>query len=620
MDDELGKVYDSRLLLRLVRFVVPYRHLLALAAAMLVGISLLELAGPLIVKLAIDHHIAAGDPNGLERLVGLYLLVLLGVFGLRYAQTVTLNLAGQRAMHDLRVALFETLERQSLSFFDRRPAGALITRLTNDVEALNEFLTAGLLSVISDVLLLLGIAGALLLLNWRLALLTFGVLVPLLLIVNALRERMREAFRTIRVHLGRLNAYLAESISGMQVVQLFNNEPRRRAGFLDRNQDYLDANLRSVLFFSLFFPTVTLFSAAAIASVIWHGGSDVLAGALTLGALVAFLQYVERFFGPIRDLAEKINILQGAVAASERIFELIDEPLAVTDPPEPVEPPLFRGEIVFENVWFAYDEENWVLRDVSFRVKPGERVALVGATGAGKTSIVSLLSRFYDVQRGSVSVDGVDVRHWCQRDLRSRIAAIPQDPFLFAGSISRNIRLLDAGIDDARLRDAARLASADRFVERLPGGYDWLVQERGAGLSVGEKQLLGFARAVAFNPRSILVLDEATASVDSETEALVQEALDRLMKGRTTIVIAHRLSTIRRVDRILVFRRGRLVEQGTHAELLALGATYAHLVALQQGDGQAEAVGRGNRPVSAHALPEAREEVASDGDGRRRTD
>ncbi|MCC7105113.1 MAG: ABC transporter ATP-binding protein [Chloroflexi bacterium] len=557
--------------------------MLLLAATMLIGISLLDLAGPAIVKAGIDGHIASGDVAGLYQLVALYVVVLGTAFALRYGQTIALNLAGQRAMHDLRVQIFERLERQSLQFFDRRPVGALITRLTNDVEALNEFLTAGLLSVVSDLLTLVAISIALALLNWQLALLTFSVLIPLTIAVNLLRQAMRAAFREIRLRLSRLNAHLAESITGMQVIQLFNSEGDRRRSFQTLNDSYLDANVRSIFYFSLFHPVVSLLGSLAVAGVVWYGGGQVVAAALTMGGLVAYLQYVDRFFGPIRDLAEKINILQSAIAASERIFDLIDTGVTVRDPATPVEPPPFQGEVVFDDVWFAYEPDNWVLKNVSFTVRPGERVALVGATGAGKTSVVSLLSRFYDVQRGSVRFDGLDVRQWRQSDLRARIAAIPQNPFLFAGTISRNIRLLNDTIGDDQVQQAANRASADRFVERLPGRYGWEVQERGAGLSVGEKQLLSFARAIACNPRSILVLDEATASVDSETEALVQSALGHLMEGRTSLVVAHRLSTIRRADRILVFHHGSLVEEGTHSQLVARDGYYAHLVALQDG-------------------------------------
>ena len=580
-EDELATVYDHQLMARLLRYLVAYRRWLALAGGLLVVISALELAGPLLIKQAIDQHIAVGDLRGLEQLAGLYLLLLAAVFVARYCQTWALNLAGQRAMHDLRLQLFRRLEQQSLAFFDRRPAGALLTRLTNDVEALNEFLTSGLLAVVSDVLILVGIAVALLLLNWQLALLTFAVLIPLVVLTNAVRRAMRAAFRAIRVRLGRLNAYLAESLVGVQVLQLFNREARSEAEFRTLSLDLLQANLRSVLYFALFFPIVSLLSAAAIALIVWYGGGQVLAGLLTFGGLVAFIQYVERFFGPIRDLAEKINILQGAMAAGERIFGLLDEPVALQDPADPVEPPPFEGRIEFRDVWFAYQGEHWVLRGLSFSVAPGERVALVGATGAGKTSIISLLSRFYEPQRGEILLDGVDVRRYRQADLRRRLAVVLQDPFLFAGTVARNIRLLNDDIDDARIRWAAEYVNAAEFIERLPDGYQAEVRERGAGFSVGQKQLLAFARAVATQPEAVLVLDEATSSVDAATEAAVQDALHKLLSGRTSLVIAHRLSTVRDVDRILVLHHGRLVEQGSHAELLARGGTYARLYELQ---------------------------------------
>jgi ATP-binding cassette, subfamily B, multidrug efflux pump len=590
---ELGRVYDHRLMARLVRYISPYHRPLTVAAVLLAALALLELAGPLLVKTAIDRYLAADATattaerlQGVDFLAGVYLLVLIAVFGVRYAQTVALNLAGQRAMHDLRLDLFQRLERQSLSFFDRRPVGALITRLTNDIDALNEFLTSGLLAVASDLLALLAIAITLFLLNWQLALITFGLLVPLVLIMNRFREGMRDSYREIRVRLGRLNAYLAESLGGIQTLQLFGREPHSRAEFRALDEDLQRATLRSVLFFSLFYPIVSLFSAAAIALMIWQGGGQVLAGLLTIGSLVAFIQYLERFFAPIRDLAEKINILQGAMAASERIFDLLDEPIQIVDSPQPVDPPPFQGRIEFDNVWFGYgaggpEREDWVLRGLSFVVEPGERVALVGATGAGKTSIISLISRFYEPQRGRVLLDGVDVRVYRQSDLRRRLAVVLQDPFLFAGTIARNIRLLDDTIDDARLRWAAEYVNAAPFVERLPHGYQTEVHERGAGLSVGQKQLLAFARAVASGSGSVLILDEATSSIDSETEAAIQEALTRLMANRTSLVIAHRLSTVRDADRLLVLHHGRLIEQGSHAELLAHGGQYARLYELQ---------------------------------------
>jgi ATP-binding cassette subfamily B protein len=591
---ELGKVYDSRLMARLVRYLGPYRRWLALAALLLLAISALELAGPLLIKTAIDRYLAAADPaasgvaaalpaealSGIDRIALLYLLVLVASSALRYAQTWALNLAGQRAMHDLRLAIFQRLERQSLSFFDRRPVGALITRLTNDVEALNEFLTSGLLAVVSDLLTLVGIAVALLLLDWRLALVTFTVLIPLVVITNLVRQAMRASFRAVRIRLGRLNAFLAESLSGIQVLQLFTREDRTRGEFRARDTDYLQANLRSVFYFSLFFPVVSLLSAVAIALVIWYGGSQVLLGVLTFGGLVAFIQYVERFFGPIRDLAEKINILQAAMAASERIFELLDEPVAIQDAPDAVEPPPFQGRIEFEDVWFAYEDENWVLRGLSFSVQPGERVALVGATGAGKTSIISLLSRLYEPRRGRILLDGVDVRRYRQADLRRRLAVVLQDPFLFAGTVARNIRLLNEEIDDARLRWAAEYVNAAPVIARLPDGYETTIHERGAGLSVGQKQLIAFARAIATQPEAVLVLDEATSSIDSETEAAIQDALLKLMAGRTSVIIAHRLSTIRHADRILVLHHGRLIEQGSHASLLAQGGQYTRLYEL----------------------------------------
>ncbi|HTD78942.1 MAG TPA: ABC transporter ATP-binding protein [Chloroflexota bacterium] len=498
---------------------------------------------------------------------------------------------GQRVMYDLRMQIFGRLQQLPLAFFDRNPVGRLMTRLTNDVDALNEMLTDGAVAIFGDIFTLLGIVGVLLWLNWRLALVTFVILPVLAVFMSFFRRAMRDSYRQVRTRLARLNAYIAENISGTQIVQLFNREQRNFAAFDALNLDYLGANLRSLFYFALFYPTVSVLSSVAIALIVWYGGGNVLAPAaggsrgvlpaLTLGSLVAFLSYADRFFVPIRDLSEKYNILQGAMAASERIFGLLDEPETIVDPPEPVPLGEVRGEVEFHNVWFSYNPDEWVLKDVSFAIKPGESVAIVGATGAGKTSLIALLSRFYDVQRGAILVDGHDVREVAQAALRRHIGVVLQDPFIFSGTIAGNIRLHEDSISDERVRAAARFVNADGFISELPQGYDTPVRERGAGLSVGQKQLLAFARAIAFNPEILLVLDEATSSVDTETEALIQDALARLMQGRTSIIIAHRLSTIRNVDRIIVLHKGRVVEQGTHEELLARAGIYRNLYELQ---------------------------------------
>lgn len=581
-DEELlGKAYDARLVARLLPYVRPYARGVVLAMAMIVGLTGLELAGPFIVKQAIDGPIAAGALDRLAGFTALYLLAIGGVFALRYGQSYLLNRAGQRAMHDLRVHLFAHVQRLSLSFFDRNPVGRLMTRLTNDVDALNELLTSGGLAILSDAITIVGIAVALLLLNWQLALLTFLVIPPLLVATHFIRQGMRSSFRAVRIRLSRVNALIAENISGMHVIQLFNRQRRSFEQFDGANRDLLQAHLKGVLYFALFWPLVGIALAITLAGIVWFGGGQALQGAMTLGAVVAYIQYVERFFQPIRDLSEKYNIMQQAMASSERIFHLLDEKPEVRDPVHPVALQAVRGEIAFREVWFAYEPGNWVLKGVSFHIQPGEKVAIVGATGAGKTSITALVSRFYDVQKGQVLVDGVDVRDLPQRALRRQIGVVLQDPFLFTGTIAGNIRLNEARITDEQVRQAAQHVHADAFIEQLPDGYLTPVRERGAGLSVGQKQLIAFARAVAFNPAMLLVLDEATASVDTRTEQLIQEALERLLQGRTSIIIAHRLSTIRRVDRILVMHKGQIVEQGTHAALLAQDGIYARLYELQ---------------------------------------
>ncbi len=611
-DDEiLGKAYDGRLMRRLLAYLRPYRLGVIAGVLLLLLGALVDLAGPFIIKTALDADVCpalrradgsgacgaaqathavhsalssgalAGHERGLLAATMWYLLALLAGFALRYAQQVLLGYLGQRVMYDLRMEIFAHLQRLSLAFFDRNPVGRLITRLTNDVDALNDLLTNGAVAIFGDIFTLLGIIIVLLLVNWQLALVTFVTLPLIVVAMGYFRDRMRESYRQIRTRLARLNAYTAENIAGATVVQLFNRERRNFAAFEGLNGAYTASNLRSLFYFALFYPTVNVLAALSIALVVWYGGGNVVSHALTVGALFAFLSYVDRFFMPIRDLSEKYNLLQAAMAASERIFGLIDEPVTVDDPDRPAPLEHVHGEVEFRDVWFAYNAEEWVLRDVTFHIRPGESVAFVGATGAGKTSLISLLSRFYDVQRGAVLIDGHDVRDLAQGDLRRHIGVVLQDPFIFTGTIGGNIRLHEQGIDDERVRAAARFVNADPFISALPGGYDTPVRERGAGLSVGQKQLLTFARAIAFNPEILLVLDEATSSVDTETEALIQDALARLMTGRTSIIIAHRLSTIRNVDRIIVLHKGRVVEQGTHEELLARAGVYRNLYELQ---------------------------------------
>jgi ATP-binding cassette subfamily B protein len=531
--------------------------------------------------------------NGVFLLALAYIAILCVGFALRYTQYFLLSVIGQRVMFDLRSRMFGHLQSLSLSFFDHNPVGRLMTRITNDVDALNDLFTTGAITLLGDVFTIVAILFILLVENWKLALVVFVVLPPLAWVTSYFQRAMRDNFRAIRVRLARINANVAENIAGTQVVQLFNREVRNFGIFDDLNVDYRRATLRSLFFFSVFFPLVGLFAAIATALIIWVGGGLLLAGGITFGVLVAFLQYVERFFLPIRELADQYTTLQSAMASSERIFRVLDEQPRIVDPEQPVPLEHVTGRVEFKDVWFAYNDEDWVLRGISFSIAPGESVAFVGATGAGKTSLISLMSRFYDVQRGAVLVDGVDVRSVAQRALRRHIGAVLQDPFIFSGTIASNIRLGEQRITDEQVRAAARYVNAAGFIDALPQSYDEPVRERGAGLSVGQKQLLAFARAIAFIPEILLILDEATSSVDTETEALIQDALAKLMRGRTSIIIAHRLSTIRNVDRIIVLHKGRIVEQGRHEDLLARNGYYARLYALQYAEtvGQTGAAG-----------------------------
>jgi ATP-binding cassette, subfamily B, multidrug efflux pump len=589
-DEILGKAYDARLVRRLWQFVRPYRFLFLLALTLSFFGAGVDLLAPFITQLAIDRFIvplhntglsSVDRANGVFGMSVLFLLVLVAGFLLRYFQNFLLNIMGQRIMYDMRSKMFDHLQNLPLSFFDRNPVGRLMTRITNDVDALNDLFTSGSISLIGDIFTLVGIVIILLFENWLLALVVFIVIPPLLLVTAYFQRAMRDNFRAIRVRLARINANIAENISGTQIVQLFNRESRNFQYFDALNLDYRRVTLRSLFYFALFFPMVSLFSAVAIALIIRVGGGQVLSGALTFGALVAFLQYVERFFLPIDDMADKYTILQSAMASTERIFRVLDEPVTLRDPEHPLPLEHVRGEVEFRDVRFAYNPGEWVLKGISFKILPGESVAFVGATGAGKTSLISLISRFYDVQQGEVLVDGHNVKDLAQTDLRRHVGAVLQDPFIFSGTVASNIRLHEKSISDERIREAARFVNAAKFIERLPLQYDEPVLERGAGFSAGQRQLLAFARAIAFNPEILLILDEATSSVDTETEALIQDALEKLMRGRTSVIIAHRLSTIRNVDRIIVLHKGRIVEEGTHETLLARNGYYKRLYELQ---------------------------------------
>jgi ATP-binding cassette subfamily B protein len=581
-DEALSRKPDRALLGRLVSYLRPYRLAVAASLLLLFAGAALELAGPYLTKVALDRALPDRDVGLLGWLVGAYVVSLALAFACQYAHTLLTAWLGQRVMYDLRVEVFGHLQRLSLRYFDRNPVGRLMTRVTNDVEQLNEAFSSGLVTIFGDVFTLLFILGVMLQLDWRLALVTFTVL-PLVAVSTFLfRGLIRKAYDDIRVRLARINAFTQEHVSGVRVVQLFGREERTFARFQKVNADHLEANLRSITYYAAFFPVIEVLTAVALALILWYGGGETIQGAMTVGVVAAFLQYTRRFFRPIQDLSEKYNILQGAMAASERIFALLDTEPEVRDPAQPRHLPApGRGEIEFRDVWFRYgDDDEWVLKGVTFVARPGERVAIVGATGAGKSTIISLLMRFYDTTRGEILFDGEPIRAVPVDELRGRISLVLQDVFLFSEDVASNIRLGNADIPDARVHEAARRVGADRFVARLPGGYGQPLGERGTSLSVGERQLVSFARALAFDPL-VLVLDEATSSVDSEVEAQIEEALDELMRGRTSLVIAHRLSTVQGADQILVLHHGEIRERGTHGELLRRGGLYARLHELQ---------------------------------------
>lgn len=582
-EEALGKAYDARLMRRLLAYLRPYKAQALVALAFVLAVSFLELVGPYLTKVAIDVYIQARDWPGLMRLSLIFLVVLILRMATGFIQAYVLQMTGQRIMYDLRSQIFGQLQRLPMRFFDTNPVGRLMTRVIGDVDVLNNLFVAGVVTVVGDVLVLLGIMGVLLWMNWRLALVSFVVLPAIFAAARAFQANVRVSFRDVRTKLARLNAFMQENFLGMPTVQAFCREGENFGQFDRINALHRDANLRSITAYAVFFPVVELVASVSMALMLWYGGGQALQGMLTIGSLTAFFQYARRFFQPIQDLTDKYNIVQEAMASSERVFLLMDTPVAIASPAEPHAPRQVRGEIEFKDVTFAYVEEEVVLRDISFKVRPGERVAFVGATGAGKTSLINLLCRFYDIQKGSITFDGVDLRQWDLKTLRRAIGVVQQDVFLFSGSVASNIRLGHGEITEARVRESARGVHADPFIQRMPKGYDDEIRERGTNLSVGQKQLLSFARALAYDPK-VLVLDEATSSVDTETELLIQDALKVLMKGRTSLVIAHRLSTIQDCDRILVLHKGTLREQGTHQELLAQGGIYAKLYALQYKD------------------------------------
>ena len=594
-EEKLGKAYDARLMRRLIQYLRPYKWRVVLAMTLVAVVTPLELAPPWLFWKAIDGYFTPALKHlipesqawrGVEWISLAFLVILISDFLAQYAQIRIMQRVGQQTMYDMRSEIFAYIQRLPMSYFDRNPVGRLVTRVTTDVDALNDLFAAGVVTMINDFFLLVVMAAFLFTVDHRLALDAFAVLPFIFVVTYFFRKFVRDANRRIRTAIARINAFLQEYISGMSAVQLFNRERKARVEFEKRNRDNMKAWYDAILAFALFYPAVEFLSVATITLIYWSGGNRVLSSGLSLGVLTAFTMYATRFFRPIQDLSEKFNILQSAMAASERIFKLLDEPVNLSSPADAI--PLVdpRGEIEFRNVWFSYrpipnpGEDDWVLRDVSFRVEPGQTLAIVGHTGAGKTTLISLLLRFYDVQRGQILLDGVDIRKINLQDLRRQFGIVLQDPFLFTGTIESNVRLGTPGIDRSTVETAICEIGLGDFIESLPEGVGASVNERGSTLSVGQRQLINFARALAHNPR-FLILDEATSSVDTKTELQIRDALNRLLSGRTALVIAHRLSTIQHADRILVFHKGRLREQGAHQELLAQRGIYYRLYQLQ---------------------------------------
>jgi ATP-binding cassette subfamily B protein len=597
-EEALGKAYDSRLMNRLLRYMTPYKWQVILALALVAIVTPLELAPPLLFRKAVDSYLVPAVNTvvgsslawrGIVYISLIYFAVLVFDFLAQYVQIRIMQRVGQQTMYDMRTEIFGRLQRLPMSYYDRNPVGRLMTRVTTDVDALNDLFAAGVVTMINDIFLLVVMAGLLFRIDAKLALDALAVLPLILVVTLVFRKYVRDANRKIRTAIARINSFLQEYISGMSVVQLFNRERKAREEFARRNKDNMLAWRDAILAYALFYPAVEFLSFATIALIYWSGGNRILRADLTLGVLIAFTMFAQRFFRPIQDLSEKFNILQSAMAASERIFKLLDEPITIGNASDPQRIANPVGEIEFRGVWFTYKnvvepaDEDWILRDVSFRVPAGETFAIVGHTGAGKTTLISLLLRFYDIQRGQILLDGVDIRLLDLQELRRQFGIVLQDPFLFTGTIESNIRLGTPGIARQQVEHAINEVGLGEYVAQLPQGVATEVNERGSTLSVGQRQLISFARALAHNPR-YLILDEATSSVDTKTELMIREALDRLLSGRTSLVIAHRLSTIQHADRILVFHKGRLREQGAHQELLALRGIYFRLYQLQYKD------------------------------------
>ena len=582
-EEALGKAYDSKLMKRLLGYIKPYKNYVIFAILLNIVVAALGPVRPLLTKIAVDDYIATADYDGLLLIAILLFSSLLLQAVVQFYLTYFMQYLGQKVLFDLRTQIFNHIQKLALKFFDKTPIGRLVTRATNDVEALGELFSSGIVMVFSDVFIIIWILVFMFFMDFSLSLVTLSVLPVLIYGTFLFKRKARESYRDVRLHLARLNSYMQEHVTGMSVVQIFNKEKDELKKFSSINKDYRTANIKSVFYYAIFFPGVELLSSIAVGLIIWYGGGEVVQESIKIGVLFAFIQFTEMFFRPIRDLSEKYNIMQTAMASSERIFKLIDNDTMVKNPNKPVNLTNVRGQIDFKNVWFAYNDEDYVLKDISFSINPGETVAIVGHTGAGKTSIINILTRFYDINKGSILLDGINIEKLDKRELRKYVSMVLQDVFLFSGNIESNINLNNTSIDKNKILEAAAAVGADRFIEALPDKYDEEVKERGATLSVGQKQLISFARALAYDPQ-ILILDEATSSVDTETEHLIQKAIEKLLVGRTAIVIAHRLSTIQSADKIIVLHKGEIRETGNHQQLLAKHGLYYKLYQLQYKD------------------------------------
>lgn len=579
-DEILGKAYDAKLMKRLLQYIKPYKYYVLLAIGLNVIVAALGPVRPYLTKIAVDDYLIKKDYHGLLIIIILLTVSLIAQSVIQYGMTYAMQYIGQKTLLNLRMQIFEHLQKLALRFFDRTPIGRLVTRVTNDVESLNELFSSGIVMIFSDIFIILWIFIFMFLMSWDLSLVTLSVLPVLIYGTFLFRKKVRQNYRDVRLHLARLNSYMQEHIGGMSIVQIFNRQKPEFEKFKSINEGYKKANIDSIFYYAIFYPGVEFISSVAVALIIWYGGGEVIQNTLTIGVLFAFIQFTEMFFRPVRDLSEKYNILQTAMASSERVFKLLDDETFVKNPSNPIKIPKIMGNVEFQNVWFAYNSNNYVLKDISFKINAGETVALVGATGSGKTSIINLLSRFYDINKGKILIDDIDINQLDKRDLRQHIGLVLQDVFLFSGNIKSNISLWNSEISQKQIVKAAEIIGANKFIEQLPNKYDEEVKERGATLSVGQKQLLSFARALVYDPQ-ILILDEATASVDTESEILIQKAIEELLKGRTAIVIAHRLSTVQNADKIIVLHKGQIREMGTHQELLALKGIYYRLYQLQ---------------------------------------